>query len=59
LLLSDSTKVTIQKEQIEEQGESKISVMPDGLLDLLTVEEIADMLKLFDVQPRVEVKPGG
>lgn len=53
LLLSDGTKTTIPKSEIEEQKESKISVMPEGLLDSLGLQEIADLLALFDSAPRV------
>ena len=53
LLLSDGTKITIPKAQIEEQKASTISVMPDGLLNPLSYQEIADLLALFDSVPRV------
>ncbi len=53
LLLSDGTKTTIRKSEIEDQKESKISVMPEGLLDSLSLQEIADLLALFDSAPRV------
>jgi len=59
LLLSDGTKVTLPKADVEEQQKSSVSVMPEGLLNLLTPQEIADMLALFDAQPRVEVPPAG
>lgn len=55
LLLSDGTKATIPTADIDEQAESKVSVMPDGMLNGLTLQEIADMLALFEAQPRVEV----
>jgi putative heme-binding domain-containing protein len=54
LLLSDGTKATIPKADIDEQAESKVSVMPAGLLNGLTLQEIADLLALFEAQPRVE-----
>ena len=53
LLLSDGTKVTIPKAEIEEQKASTTSVMPDGLLNPLSYQEIADLLALFDSMPRV------
>jgi putative heme-binding domain-containing protein len=53
LLLSDGTKVTIPKDQIEQQEPSKISVMPEGLLNPLSYQEIADLLALFNSMPRV------
>lgn len=59
LLLSDGTKVTIPKADIEEQGESNVSVMPEGLLDTLTPQQIADLIALFEAQPRVEVPVEG
>jgi putative heme-binding domain-containing protein len=54
LLLSDGTKATIPKADIDEQAESKVSVMPEGLLGGLSLQEIADLLALFEAQPRVE-----
>ena len=55
LLLSDGTKVTIPKAEIEEQKASTTSVMPEGLLNPLSYQEIADLLALFDSMPRVAV----
>ncbi|HEU5118887.1 MAG TPA: c-type cytochrome, partial [Isosphaeraceae bacterium] len=55
LLLSDGSKVNIPRADIDEQAESRISVMPAGLIDSLSLQEIADMLALFEAQPRVEV----
>ncbi len=55
LLLSDGSKINIPKADIDEQAESKISVMPAGLIDTLSLQEIADILALFEAQPRVEV----
>jgi len=53
LLLSDGTKSTVPKSEIEEQKASATSVMPDGLLNPLSYQEIADLLALFNAQPRV------
>jgi putative heme-binding domain-containing protein len=53
LLLSDGTKVTIPRAEIEEQKASTTSVMPEGLLNPLSYQEIADLLALFDSMPRV------
>jgi hypothetical protein len=54
LLLSDGTKVTIPKSEIDGRKESNVSVMPDGLINSLSYQEIADLLALFDSAPRVE-----
>ncbi|AMV39655.1 PVC-type heme-binding CxxCH protein [Planctomyces sp. SH-PL62] len=53
LLISDGSKVTIPKDEIEEQKPSPISVMPEGLLDPLSYQEIADLIALFESVPRV------
>ena len=53
LLLSDGTKVTIPKAEIEEQKASSTSVMPEGLLNPLSHQEIADLLALFESMPHV------
>jgi putative heme-binding domain-containing protein len=52
LLLSDGTKVTIPKNEIEERKASASSVMPEGLLNPLSYQEIADLLALLESMPR-------
>jgi len=48
LLLSDATRIEIAKEDVEERQKSKISVMPEGLLKELTLEEIADLFAFLE-----------
>jgi putative membrane-bound dehydrogenase-like protein len=48
LLMSDATKLEIPKNRIEEQNPSKISVMPAGLLDQLTLAEVADLFAFLE-----------
>ena len=48
LLLSDTTRLEIPKSRIEEQTASKISVMPAGLLDPLSLQEVADLLAFLE-----------
>jgi putative heme-binding domain-containing protein len=55
LLLSDGTKATIPKTEIDQKKESNVSVMPTELLNALNYQEIADLLALFNSMPRVEV----
>jgi putative membrane-bound dehydrogenase-like protein len=59
LLLSDGTRTTLAKEDVEEQKEAQVSVMPQGLLEPLSVQEIADLLALFEAQPRVPATASG
>ncbi len=59
LLISDGTKVTLPKARIEEQKESKTSVMPEGLLNMLSRQDIADLIALFNAQPRVAAPAAG
>jgi len=40
----DGTRVTIAKDDIDERRESPLSIMPDGLLESLTLEQIADLV---------------
>ena len=54
LLLSNGTKVTIPKSEIDGRKDSSVSVMPEGLINSLSYQEIADLLALFDSAPRVE-----
>ena len=58
LLLSDGTKVTIPKTQIDGKKESTVSVMPQGLINSLSYQEVADLLALFEQAPRVEPPAG-
>jgi putative heme-binding domain-containing protein len=48
LLLSDTTRLEIPKSRIEEQTPSKISVMPAGLLDPLSPQDVADLLAFLE-----------
>lgn len=48
LLLSDATKLEIPKVRIDEQIPSKTSVMPAGLLDTLSVGDIADLFAFLE-----------
>lgn len=48
LLLSDTTRLEIPKNRIEEQTTSKTSVMPTGLLDPLSLQEVADLLAFLE-----------
>lgn len=57
LLLSDGSKVTIPTADIDEKKASTVSVMPPGLLNSLSLSEIADLLALFESAPRVKA-PG-
>ncbi|MDR3619017.1 MAG: HEAT repeat domain-containing protein [Paludisphaera borealis] len=53
LLLSDGSKVTIPKVEIDEQKPSPTSVMPEGLLNTLEYQDVADLIALFESIPRV------
>lgn len=48
ILLSDASKVTLSKKDIESQVASLISVMPERLLDNLSRAEIADLLAFLE-----------
>ncbi|HZW30342.1 MAG TPA: HEAT repeat domain-containing protein [Isosphaeraceae bacterium] len=58
LLLSDGTKVTIPRDEIDARKESNVSVMPVGLVNSLSPQEIADLLALFNSAPRAEAPVG-
>jgi putative heme-binding domain-containing protein len=51
LLLSDGSKATVPKSDIDSRRESRVSVMPTGLIDTLSRQEIADLLTLFTTIP--------
>jgi putative heme-binding domain-containing protein len=52
VLQSDGTKVTLQKDEIEQQIASLISVMPEKLLDPLNKQEIADLFAFLESEPK-------
>jgi putative heme-binding domain-containing protein len=52
VLLSDATKVTLRKDDIDSQVDSLISVMPERLLDNLTMQEIADLFAFMEAEPK-------
>jgi putative heme-binding domain-containing protein len=56
VLQSDATKVSIPKDDIDTITPIKKSAMPDGLLNTLTLEEIADLFAYLNQSP--ELKPG-
>jgi len=51
VLLQDGSKVTLKKDDIEQQIASLVSVMPDKLLDQLTKQEIADLFAYLESEP--------
>jgi putative heme-binding domain-containing protein len=59
VLQSDATKVTIAKDDIESIAPIKKSVMPEGLLNSLSLEEIADLFAymLQSPEPQVTGRP--
>lgn len=52
VLLSDASKVTLKKSEIESQVASLISVMPERLLDPLSLEEISDLMAFMESEPK-------
>ena len=48
MVLQDATKVNFKKEDIEKQFASLISVMPEKILDNLTLAEIADLFAFME-----------
>ena len=52
ILQQDATKVTIKKDEIDQQFASLISAMPEKLLDPLTKEEIADLFAFLESEAK-------
>jgi putative heme-binding domain-containing protein len=52
VVLSDASKVTLKREDIESQVASLISVMPEQLLDPLTLQEIIDLFAFLEAEPK-------
>ncbi len=51
ILLSTGQKIEVAQEDIEEMGPSDISAMPAGLLNALTLEQVADLFAFFEAAP--------
>jgi putative membrane-bound dehydrogenase-like protein len=51
LLLPDATKVVVPKDEIDEVRDSPKSAMPDGLLNTLTLQEIAELFRYLEQVP--------
>ncbi|HUY87650.1 MAG TPA: HEAT repeat domain-containing protein [Pirellulales bacterium] len=52
VLQANGEKVTIRKDEISETAPSKKSIMPEGLLNQLTLEEIADLFAYLGTTPK-------
>jgi putative heme-binding domain-containing protein len=48
ILQSDGKQVTLKESEIETTRPSKTSAMPAGLLDPLTLEEVADLMAFLE-----------
>jgi putative heme-binding domain-containing protein len=55
VLQANGEKVTIGQDEVENTSRNKISAMPDGLLNDLTLEEIADLFAFLSSSPRHDV----
>ncbi len=51
VLQSDGQKVRIAKEDVEEQLPSPVSAMPEGLLNSLSLDEVADLMAFLKSSP--------
>ena len=51
ILLQDASKAIIKSTEVESKYASLISVMPEKLLDILTLEEIADLFAFMESTP--------
>ena len=51
VLQKDGTKVTLKKDDVDQQFTSLISVMPEELLDQLEKKEIADLFAFLESEP--------
>ena len=56
-LLTPHTLTKVEKSSIEEQGATKLSAMPNGLLNGLTKTEILDMLRFLEAGPAPIIQP--
>jgi hypothetical protein len=52
VVLSDASKVTLKRDEIDSQVASLVSVMPEQLLDPLSMQEIIDLFAFLESEPR-------
>jgi putative heme-binding domain-containing protein len=52
VLQNDATKVTLKRGEIDSQVASLVSVMPERLLDPLSLREIADLFAFLESEPK-------
>jgi putative heme-binding domain-containing protein len=55
VLQSNGEKVVVPEEDVEDMTRSKVSAMPEGLLNALSLEEIVDLFAFMSAPPRPEV----
>ena len=55
VLQASGEKVSIAEDDVEESTPSKVSAMPEGLLNALNLEDIADLFSYLGNPPRFEV----
>ncbi|HEX3726420.1 MAG TPA: HEAT repeat domain-containing protein, partial [Pirellulales bacterium] len=55
VLQANGEKVVVAEEDVETKERSKVSAMPDGLLNRLSLEEIADLFAYLGTPPRSEL----
>ena len=55
VLQSNGEKLTLKQDDIDEQVRSKISAMPEGLLNQLSLDEVADLFRFLASPPQAEV----
>ncbi len=53
VLLQDGTKQRLSKEDVDEISPSRVSAMPEGLLNGLTLEEVADLFAFLRSESRL------
>ena len=60
ILQVNGEKALVREDDVAESSRNKVSSMPDGLLNPLSIEEIADLFAYLTSSPRPEVtrRPG-
>ena len=55
VLSQNGEKVSLTADEIEQTAPSEISAMPSGLLDKLTLDDIANLFELLHTKPTAEL----
>jgi putative heme-binding domain-containing protein len=57
VIQTDKEQLSVSKSDVEETRNTGKSLMPDGMLDSLTVEQVRDLVRLHDAEEVTVARP--